>query len=70
LHLVGVLEVNECCFHALVLLGHAGHITESPTINIVYADDVWVVAERLKDGGGRGRTRCKGESVCTAGFER
>ncbi len=66
LHLVGVLQVNECCFHALVLLGHAGHVTESSAINIVDADDVWVVAEGLKNRGGRGRTRGKGESVSTA----
>ena len=70
LNLVGALEVNECCFEALVLLRYTGHVTESATINIVNADDVCVVPERLQDRGGRGRTRCKGESVGTVGFER
>jgi hypothetical protein len=69
LHLVGGLEVNECCFQVLVLLRYAGHVTESAAINIVDADDVCVVAEGLKDRGGCGRTRGKGESV-GARFER
>lgn len=70
LHVVGALEVNECCFQALVLLRYAGHVTESAAINIVDADDVCVVADGLKDRGGCGRTRGKGETVGTAGFER
>jgi hypothetical protein len=70
LHLVCRLEVHECCFQALVLLRHAGHVTESSAINIVDADDMCVVAEGLKDRGGCGRTRGKGESVGTPGFER
>ncbi len=70
LHLVGILEVNECCFQALVLLRDAGHVTESAAIDIVDADDVCVVAEGLKHGGSGGRTGCKGEGVCTPGFER
>jgi hypothetical protein len=70
LHLVGAFEVNKSCFEALVFLRYTGHVTESAAINIVNADDVCVVAEGLKDRGGRGRTRCKGEGVGTAGFER
>jgi hypothetical protein len=70
LHLVSALEVNECCFEALVFLRYTGHVTESAAINIVNADNVCVVAEGLKDRGGRGRTRCKGKGVGTARFER
>jgi hypothetical protein len=70
LHLVRSLEVQECSFQALVLLRHAGHVTESTAINIVHADNVCVVAEGLKDRGGCSRTGGKGESVGTAGFER
>jgi hypothetical protein len=70
LHLVGVLEVNECCFQPLVLVGYVGHVTESSAINIIDADDVCVVTERLKDRGGCRRTRGKGKGVGTSGFER
>ena len=70
LHLVGCLEVQECCFQPLVLLRHAGHVTESSAINVVDADDVCVVAEGLKYCGSCGRARRKGESVGTPGFER
>jgi hypothetical protein len=70
LHLVGALEINECCFQALVLLRYAGHVTESAAINVVDADDVCVVAEGLKNRSGCGRTRGKCESMGTAGFKR
>ena len=70
LHLVGTLKVDKCCLQALALLHHAGHVTESATIDIVDADDVWVVTEGLRNRGGCGRTRGKGESICTPGFKR
>lgn len=66
--LVSVLEIKKSCFQVLVLLGNAGHVTECATVNIIDADDVRVVTQRLEDRSSGGRTRSKGEGVCTTGF--
>jgi hypothetical protein len=68
--LVGILKVDKCCFQALAFPRHAGHVTESATMDIVDADDVCVVTEGLRNRGGCGRTRSKGKSICTPGFKR
>jgi hypothetical protein len=62
---------SKCCFQALALLRHAGHVTESATIDTVDAEDVCVVTEGLRNRGGCGRTRGKDESICRSdGVER
>lgn len=68
--LVSVLKIKKSCFQVLVLLGNASHVTEGAPVDIIDADDVRVVTQRLKDRSGGGRTRSKGEGVCTTGFER